>query len=159
MGHITGPFGVKGWVKVQPLSEAPESLLDYPVWWIDGAAGWSAHQVERAQVQSASVAAKLAGCEDRDQAALYRGKEVAVSRADFPEAGANEFYWADLVGLTVVNTQGEALGTVSRVFETGANDVLVVDGERERLIPFIEQVVQQVDLAGGVIRVDWGSDY
>ena len=163
MGYISGAFGVKGWVKLQPLTEAPENLLDYPVWWIGGETGWSPHTVERAEVQDRSVAAKLAGCEDRDQAVAFRGKEVAVSRAEFPEAGENEFYWADLVGLKVVNTEGEDLGTVSRVFETGANDVLVVEGpnesERERLIPFTEQVVKEVDLAGRVIRVDWGSDY
>jgi 16S rRNA processing protein RimM len=159
MAHVVGPFGVKGWVKLQPLTESPESLLDYDVWWIGSAAGWSRHEVEHAKVQGETVAAKLAGCDDRDEAARYRGKEVAVSRAEFPEAGENEFYWADLVGLKVVNAQGEAFGTVSRVFETGANDVLVVTGERERLIPFIEQVVLEVDLAGRVIRVDWGSDY
>ena len=159
MAHVVGPFGVKGWVKLQPLTETPESLLDYDVWWIGSAEGWSPHAVEQAKVQGATVAAKLDGCEDRDEAARYRGKEVAVSRAAFPEAGENEFYWADLVGLKVVNTEGEDLGAVSRVFETGANDVLVVEGERERLIPFTEQVVREVDLAGRVIRVEWGSDY
>jgi 16S rRNA processing protein RimM len=99
------------------------------------------------------------GCNDRDSAAGFRGREVAVSRSEFPQAAENEFYWADLVGLSVVNTAGEDLGVVARVFETGANDVLVVEGDRERLIPFIEAVIQQVDLAGRTIRVDWGSDY
>ena len=159
MARITGPFGVKGWVKLQPLTEAPGSLVDYAAWWIDGPGGWKRCEVERAQVQGGMVAAKLKGCDDRDEAMHYRGREVAISRAEFPEPGENEFYWADLIGLKVVNVKGEDLGTVSRVLETGANDVLVVDGERERLIPFVEQVVQQVDLAGRVIRVDWGSDY
>lgn len=159
MGHITGPFGVKGWVKIQPLTETPDSLLDYPVWWIGGKEGWQQAEVERAQVQSTTIAAKLSGCNDREQAATYRGREVAIARAEFPAAGENEFYWADLVGLQVVNEQGEDLGLVTRVFETGANDVLVVQGSRERLIPFIEQVVRAVDLAGRVIRVDWGADY
>lgn len=159
MGRITGPFGIKGWVKLQPFTAAPRNLLAYPVWWISDGAGWQDCRVERAEVQSTTVAAKLAGCEDREAAALYRGRDVAVPRDAFPEAAPNEFYWADLVGLEVVNTEGENLGTVSRVFDTGANDVLVVAGTRERLIPFTEQVVQQVDLAGRVIRVDWGSDF
>ncbi|HYH42826.1 MAG TPA: ribosome maturation factor RimM, partial [Burkholderiales bacterium] len=113
----------------------------------------------QAQVHDRAVAAKLQGCDDRDVAVRYRGRQVAVPRAEFPQAGENEFYWADLVGLKVVNAEGEDLGTVSRVFETGANDVLVVEGERERLIPFTEEVVSKVDLAGKLIRVNWGADY
>jgi 16S rRNA processing protein RimM len=159
MGRITAPFGVKGWVKVQPFTGAPESLLAYPQWWIGRNGGWRECRVEEAKVQSGIVVAKLAGSDDRDAAAFYRGFEIAVPREAFPEPAANEFYWADLVGLQVENAEGVDLGKVSEVFETGANDVLVVQGERERLIPFTAQVVKQVDVAGGVIRVEWEPDY
>jgi len=159
MGRILGAFGVKGWVKIQPFTETPDGLTAYRTWWIENEGSWSPCEVEKAQVHGQALAAKLAGCDDREAAALYRGREVAVPRSELPQAGENEFYWADLVGLKVSNTRGEDLGTVARVIETGANDVLVVEGDRERLIPFIEEVVRQVDLAGGVIRVDWGSDY
>lgn len=159
MAYITGAFGVKGWVKVQPLTEETGNLLDYSAWWIGGESGWSRREVEKAQAGAGMVTAKLAGCEDREEAAGLRGQHVAVSRAEFPAAGENEFYWADLIGLRVVNMQDEELGTVSRVFETGANDVLVVQGERERLIPFIEEVVRAVDLESRVLRVEWGADY
>ncbi len=159
MGCITGPFGIKGWVRLRPFSAAPQNLLAYPVWWIAEDAGWRERRVEAAEMHNAAVAAKLAGCDEREAAARLRGREVAVPRDALPKAAPNEYYWADLAGLKVVNEQGEDLGTVSRVFETGANDVLVVQGARERLIPFTEQVVQRVDLAGGVIRVEWGADY
>ena len=163
MGYISGAFGIKGWVKVQPLTEAPENLLDYASWWVGGDSGWTAYPVEEAETHVAAVAAKLGGCDDRDDAARMRGLQVAVPRSEFPEAGKNEFYWADLIGLRVVNVQGEELGTVSRVFETGANDVVVVNGPdesaRERLIPFIEEVVKEVDLPGRTMRVDWGLDF
>jgi 16S rRNA processing protein RimM len=159
MGRIAGAFGIKGWVKVQPYTAAPAGLLRYRSWWVEDESGWTRREIEQAEVQGQAVAAKFAGCDDRDAAALYRGREVAVARNELPEAGENEFYWADLVGLRVVNTAGEDLGAVARVFETGANDVLVVQGDRERLLPFIEQVVREVDLAAGVIRVDWGSDF
>ena len=159
MGRITAPFGIKGWVKLRPLTAAPENLLTYTQWWIGNEANWQEHRIEQAKVQSGSVVAKLAGCDDRDAAMVYRGLEVAVARAVLPEAGENEFYWADLIGLTVVNVDGIEFGAVSEVLETGANDVLVVRGERERLIPFTEQVVKQVDMAMRVIRVDWGVDY
>ena len=159
MGRIVGPFGIKGWVKLQPITDEPASLLDYASWWIEVEGGWEASKVEKSQVHGQEVVAKLAGCDDRDAAALYRGRNIAIARSDFPAAGENEFYWADLVGLKVLNREGVDLGTVSRVFETGANDVLVVEGDRERLIPFTEQVVQEVDLAGRLMRVDWGADY
>ena len=159
MGRITVPFGVKGWVKIHPYTQTPGSLLAYPKWWIGNDSGWRELKVEDAEVHGEAIAAKLAGCEDRDAAALFRGRQVAIPRDAFPAAGENEFYWADLIGLEVVNEQDEKLGRVTEVFETGANDVLVVEGERERLIPFTEQVVRKVDLAGRVIRVDWGSDY
>jgi 16S rRNA processing protein RimM len=159
MGRIIGPFGIQGWIKVQPFTGAPENLLAYASWWVGNAAGWQEHRVQSAKVQSGSVVAKLPGCEDRDAAGLFRGREVAVPRELLPATADNEFYWADLIGLSVVNMQGEDLGVVSQVVETGANDVLVVQGGRERLIPFTEQVVTRVDLAGRVIRVDWGSDY
>lgn len=159
MGRITAPFGIKGWVKLRPFTAAPENLLAYTRWWIGNEASWQECRIEQAQVQSASVVAKLAGCDDRDAAMLYRGREIAVARAALPEPDENEFYWADLIGLTVVNVDGFSFGAVSEVLETGANDVLVVQGERERLIPFTEQVVKHVDMIGRVIRVDWGVDY
>lgn len=156
---MLGPFGIKGWVKVQTYTQTPASLVAYSAWWIGTDAAWRECRIEQAQVHTAGLVAKLAGCDDRDAAMRLRGQEVAIPRSAFPEAGAGEFYWGDLVGLKVVNVQGEDFGTVSEVFETGANDVLVVHGERERLIPFVEAIVQQVDLANRVIRVDWGADY
>jgi 16S rRNA processing protein RimM len=159
MGRIVGPFGIRGWLKVHPFSDAPENLLTYRRWWVGSSGGWKEHHIHEAKVQAGSVVAKLEGCEDRNAAFSFRGNEVAVARDALPGPAENEFYWADLIGLSVVNVQGEAFGTVSRILETGANDVLVVDGDRERLIPFTEQVVKQVDLTGRRIRVDWGSDY
>ncbi|HEY0337505.1 MAG TPA: ribosome maturation factor RimM [Burkholderiales bacterium] len=159
MGRITAPFGIKGWLKLRPLTAAPENLVAHTQWWIGNEANWRECRIEQAKVQSGSVVAKLAGCDDRDAAMVYRGLEVAVARAVLPQPGENEFYWADLIGLTVVNVDGIEFGAVCEVLETGANDVLVVQGERERLIPFTEQVVKQVDMAMRVIRVDWGVDY
>ncbi|MGZ8155980.1 MAG: ribosome maturation factor RimM [Burkholderiales bacterium] len=159
MGRITAPFGIRGWIKLQAYTQAPENLLAYPTWWVGSGGDWQQSRLEQGQVQNAAVVAKLAGCEDRDAAALYRGKQVAIPRDAFPQPAANEFYWSDLVGLRVVNAQGEDLGKVKEVLGTGANDVLVVQGERERLIPFTEITVTQVDVPGGMIRVDWEADF
>lgn len=159
MGRILAPFGVKGWVKVQPNTAAIQNLLAYRTWWIGGESEWREIEVAEAKVQGDVVVARIAGCDDRDAAASFQGKPVVVPRAALPAARNGEYYWADLIGLAVVNTESRALGNVVEVMQTGANDVLVVQGERERLIPFIATVIREVDAVAGVIRVDWGADY
>lgn len=159
MGHIGVPFGVRGWVKVHAYTEHSDSLLDYPVWWVGRNGQWREYEVLGCDVHPKTLVAHLDGCDDRDAAVALRGCEIAVPRESLPHIGDNEYYWADLIGLAVVNVEQQKLGQVTGLLETGANDVLVVQGERERLIPFIAQVVQEVDLAAGLIRVDWGMDY
>lgn len=161
MGRVVAPYGVNGWIKVQPFTQQYRGLLDYPLWQVGRDGAWQTQSVESAKVHGAAVVAKLAGIADRDQAAALQGMRIAISRDEFPAPAAGEFYWADLIGLQVINAAGVELGRVTRVFETGANDVLVVEGERERerLLPFIETVIRRVDLASGVITVDWEADY
>ncbi|HTE13944.1 MAG TPA: ribosome maturation factor RimM [Burkholderiales bacterium] len=167
MGRISAPFGIKGWIRVQPYSETASNLTNYSTWWLSGnnsAAGWRKVQVEQAQSQGADVVAKLAGCDDRDVAAGFKGQIVAIPREAFPPAEKGEFYWADLVGLSVTNSEGVAFGVVTSMLETGANAVMVVqqstvDKGEERLIPFIAEVVKRVDIAAGLIEVDWGADF
>ena len=159
MGRISAPFGVKGWVRIRPNTAAPRNLLSYPTWWVGNDDSWREATVAEAKVQDRAVVARLEGCGDRDAAAALRGLSVAVPRAALPAARDGEYYWADLIGLKVVNAAGQELGRVTGVLPTGANDVLVVAGERERLIPFIADVIREVDPAGGVVRVEWGADY
>lgn len=159
MGRIVAPYGIKGWIKVQPFTGSPHGLLDYAAWQVGREGEWQERVVESAKVHGSAVVAKLGGVEGRDEAAALQGQRIAVSRSGFPEPAAGEYYWADLIGLRVVNAEGVTLGTVSRLFETGANDVMVVDGDRERLLPFIGPVIMKVDLRDGVIEVDWDADY
>lgn len=160
MGRIVAPFGVKGWVKIKPYTATARSLADYPVWWLESdGGGWRESVVEAAHPQGSNVVAKLAGCEDRDAAAGLKGLEVAVPRAALPATAPGEYYWTDLLGLRVENERAQELGIVARMMETGANAVLVVEGDRERLIPFISDVVKRVDLESRSIIVDWDTDY
>jgi 16S rRNA processing protein RimM len=163
MGRISAPFGIKGWVRVQPYSQTAESLTHYTTWWLSSAAGRCEVVVEQSQAQGPDVVAKLAGCDDRDVAAGFKGQIVAIPREAFPPAEKGEFYWADLVGLRVRNREGVEFGVVTSMLETGANAVMVARDDRtegvKRLIPFIADVVKQVDIAAGVIEVDWGADY
>lgn len=159
MGRLGAPFGVKGWIKVQPYTETPDSLFDYDIWQVGRDETWQDFEVEDAAIHGDGLIAKLAGIDDRDQAFALRGREVAVNREELPEAAENEYYWNDLIGLTVVNREGVELGLVAGLMETGSHDVLVVKGDREHLIPFADKYVIQVDLTGRRIQVDWGPDW
>lgn len=159
MGRIVAPYGVLGWVKIQPFTETLGSLFDYERWWISDSAGWHEAEVEEARIHGKVLVAKFSGCDGRDAAFAMRGKDIAVSRDDMPQADEGEYYWSDLIGLSVYNLQQVNLGQVKDVFATGANDVLVVQGDRERLIPFGGQVVQEVDLAAGRMIVDWDASF
>jgi len=159
MGRFSAPFGVKGWVKVQPNTAATGNLLAYQTWWVGREGDWQEMAVAEARVQGRALVARLEGHDDRDAAAALRGKSAAVPREALPRARSGEYYWADLIGLAVVNESAQALGRITSILQTGANDVLVVGGERERLIPFIAEVIRDVDLAAGVMRVEWGADY
>lgn len=159
MGQVGVPFGVRGWIKVHAYTETSDSLRDYPIWWLGRHGQWREFEVLDSAEHSKALVAHLAGCDDRDAAAALRGSEIAVPRESLPATADNEYYWADLIGLRVVNSEGQVLGCVTGLLETGANDVLVVQGEEQRLIPFIASVVLSVDATAGLITVDWGVDW
>lgn len=164
MGRIVAPYGIYGWLKVEPMTEHFDGLFDYPEWWLGREDGpkkspWQIHTLEQGKVHSDHLLVKLVGINDRDMAMACKGKHIAVPREQLPEPGDDEYYWSDLTGLRVTNLQGIELGTIDHLFETGANDVMVVKGERERLIPFIDQVVLQVDIANKHMQVDWDAEF
>jgi 16S rRNA processing protein RimM len=160
MGRIVAPYAVRGWVKLQTFTEYLDSLLDYEVWRIGKNGSWRDYRMLDGKVHGQYLLASLEGVNDRTGAEALMGLDVAVLRDEMPEADEDEYYWDDLIGLGVVNLAGEALGRVEGLLETGANDVLQVrDEERERLIPFVDAVVKEVDLEAGRMVVDWGLDY
>ena len=159
LGRIAGPFGTRGWVKVRSSTQPPENILRYTPWHVDRDGCWSRIAVAEGRLQGREVIARLDGCHGRAEADGYRGCGIAVDRSRLPEAEEGEYYWTDLVGLRVANTDGVDFGEVERMMETGANDVMVVRGGVERLIPFLPgTVVQSVDVDGGIIVVDWHPD-
>ena len=165
MGHITGPYGVLGWVKVFPYTETPDGLLNYPTWWLSRKEkDWQETMLLDGYVNGDKLTVKLAQCASRDEATQLKGMKIAIPRnrlPHLPDSGEDGYYWSDLIGATVVNLQGQKLGNVAGLLETGANDVLRVQklNEKERLIPFIDPVVISVDLNLRQITVDWGIDY
>ncbi len=159
LGRISGLFGVRGWVKVYSYTDPREAVLDYDRWLLSSNDGWQEATVAEGQRHGKTIIARLDGYVDRDQAKSLIGTEIGVSRESLPETGKDEFYWSDLEGLRVVHRDGSELGKVVYLLETGANDVMVVKGEQERLIPFVmDKVVIGVDLDKGEIEVDWEWD-
>ena len=159
LGRIVGLFGVRGWVKVYSYTEPREAVLDYKEWLLNRNGGWQRAVLAEGKRHGKAVIARLEGVEDREAAAELTGSDIGVDRDALPDPGEGHYYWADLEGLVVVHKDGTELGKVASLMATGANDVLVVDGPGERLIPFVPgEVILDVDLAAGVIRVDWEWD-
>ena len=159
LGRIAGIFGVKGWVMVFSYTEPREAILDYENWLLKRGDAWQEITVEEGKRHGSSVIAKLANVGDRDAAAELIDFDIVVPREELPDTEEREYYWTDLEGLQVVDRNGRSLGRVAYVMATGANDVLVVEGDRECLIPFVmDRFILDVDLARGVISVDWEWD-
>ena len=155
--RVGGPFGVRGWVHVTSFLEPPEALLAIDGWWLRTARSeWQRRAVVEAREHGRGLVARFADSSDRDEAALMRGAAIGAEPGDLPAAEPGEYYWNDLIGTRVVTEDGVELGHVESMMETGANDVMVVCGERERLVPFaMDDVVLEVDLEARLIRVDW----
>jgi 16S rRNA processing protein RimM len=158
LGYISAVHGIKGWVKVHSWTRPMEAILEYQPWLL----GEDKRPVKivDGRKQGKGLAALMPGFEDREQAATLVGLQIFVRRDQLPATAADEYYWSDLEGLEVHTTKGEVLGRVERLMETGANDVLVIRGEREHLVPFIQgQYITRVDLEDGLIEVDWDPEF
>jgi len=162
LGRLADPYGIRGWMKLQAFGDDPLSWGNMPVWWMARAGeSWREVALKGLKAHGDGLLVALEGITDRNAAEALKGVLVGAPRAALPATGEDEFYWADLLDLTVVNTAGEQLGTVAGLIETGANDVLRVVGAdgSERLLPFVATVVLAVDRAARQIRVEWESDW
>jgi 16S rRNA processing protein RimM len=149
-GRVAGSYGVRGWIKV--AVDDPELLAAQPAWWLEGVE----RKVEATKIHSGTLLAKLEGIESPESARKFKGRAVQIPR---PEPGEGRYYWDDLVGLEVVNTQGQVLGVVKGMFSNGAHDVAELSGDRTRLLPWVPVVVKKVDLPERRVEVEWGADW
>lgn len=187
VGHVTGAYGIQGWIRVRPYSSEADALLNAKTWWLEKT-GQPKQDVDVMQSKghSGDIVARLTGVADRNAAEAMKGTVVSISRKHFPALDDNEFYWVDLIGSAVENLQGEQLGVVSDMMDNGAHPILKVTapaqetavlpedaveakprkGAREKsvaapemLIPFVDQFVKTVLPKDKKIVVDWGKDY
>lgn len=160
VGKISGVFGVKGWIKVFSFTDPRENIFNYSPWLLKKGSDCKTVKLVDGKLQGKTVVAQLDGFTDRDQAQALLGWDVLITQDQLPETGAGEFYWSELIGLEVENLQGIRLGVIDSLLETGANDVLIIQGDRERAIPFIQgQTVIEINLNLGRMIVDWDSEF
>jgi 16S rRNA processing protein RimM len=159
VGYISGIHGVQGWVKIFSHTAPKQNILNYNPWYLKTGGNWQPRKLLNGRLQGKLVVAQLEGCTDRDQARLLMNTEIAINRDQLAKLEDGEYYWADLIGLQVENLDQVVLGTIDHLFETGANDVIVVQGDRQRLIPFVmDDVIQDIDLVKRRMVVDWHPD-
>ena len=160
VGVIAGVHGVKGWLKIHSHTEPRIAILDYQPWYIEREGDIAPYQVVAGHAHQRGLIARLEHIESREHAAAWRGARIFIHKTQLPPLAADEYYWADLIGAEVWTTGNIELGTVQRIIATGANDVLVVQGERERLIPFVHgEVIERVDVSAKRIVVCWDPDF
>lgn len=160
MGSLGKSHGVRGWMRLNSFTDPIDNLLDYQPWMFLVQKKWQSVEVEGVKPHGKGYIVKLAGIDTPEEAKLYAGVEIGISRDCLPQLDDNQHYWVDLEGLEVKTVQGKILGSVSHLFATGSNDVIVVQGDKEYYIPYIaETVVKQVDTAAGTLTVDWDVDF
>jgi len=161
IGKIVGVYGIKGWLKILSFTRPRENVFNYGPWLVKQNEEWLEIQLLEGKPQGKGLVASLEGITDRNEAMALVSSEIAIDRDQLPVAKEGEFYWHDLINMQVINQQNEMLGVVTELLETGANDVLVVEADKQRyLIPYVRDVyIKDVDTEQGVIQVDWQSDY
>lgn len=176
VGELRAAYGLQGWLWLYSDTDPISNIFDYQPWWVETRTGLRQIEVKRWRTQGKGLVVSLAGVLDRNAADLMMGATVWVDRNVLPVAPANEYYWSDLVGLevyafepsdsgTAVNAEPVFLGAIHELFETGANDVIVVRpvagsvDQTERLIPWHKDIIRHIDMAARRMDVNWGLDY
>ncbi len=167
VGKIGAPHGVRGWVRITSYTEESDGIFDFSPWQLTVQGNVREYKVVEWKHQNKNLLAKIEGIDTRDDVELIKNVEICIDEAQLPDLEQDDFYWRDLVGLSVVTEKGYDLGKVEQLFETGANDVLLVKanvkdafGMKQRMIPYLyEQVIKHVDLESKTITVDWDPSF
>lgn len=160
VGRIGSTFGIRGWLKLHSFTEPQDNLLKYLPWQILFNGIWQIIEIAEYRINGQQLLVRLVNCETPEQARIYVNCDIAIWREDMTKLPENNFYWTDLEGLTVINDHGVVLGKIDHLFATGSNDVLVVKGTKEYLIPYLpEHFIKKVDLVNKQVIVEWDEDF
>lgn len=160
VGRVGAVHGVTGWIKVISFTEPAENILNYTPWYLNHLNKWQAIKVLDNRFHHNQLLVQFENHTNRESAKQLSGKEIAIDRSRLPTLPPDEYYWSDLEGLTVSNLEGKMLGTVIHLMATGANDILVVMGDKRYLIPYIpKQVIIDINLVNKHLIVDWDANF
>jgi 16S rRNA processing protein RimM len=160
IGRFGSVYGIRGWIKVHSFTTPSENILQYQPWKIYLSHSWQNLSIKETRFSSHQSIVQIEGCLTPEAARRYVGAEIGTSPDRLPTLPVGEYYWSQLIGLHVVTTNGVELGIVDHLFETGSNDVLVIQGERTRMLPYLpNRVIQSIDLSLQKIVVDWDPEF
>ena len=159
IGQINGLFGVQGWVKLFSYAYPRKNILSYQPWHIKVDGVWTTLDIVKGREQGKTIVAQLKDVDDREDSRRYIGVELYIEKSQLPQLAQGEYYWDELTGLEVINNQGIVLGTISYMIDTGANNVMVVNGKKEHWVPYIEPFLISIDMDKRQILVDWDEDF
>ena len=161
LGKITGVHGIKGWLKIQSFSSPPENILNYPSWIITNKGEEDFYSIEQGRKQNNKIVVKLEKIDDRNTAESLINSKIQIQRSDLPKLSNENYYWSDLVGLSVLNSEEKVIGKIESLIETGANDVMVIITLKDEriLIPFVmHEIIKEVNVELSYIKIDWSIE-
>ena len=161
LGKITGVHGIKGWLKIQSYSSPPENILNYPSWIINNKGEEDFYSIEQGRKQNKKIVVKLENIDDRNTAESLINSKILILRSELPKLSNENYYWSDLVGLSVLNSEEKVIGKIESLIETGANDVMVIITLKDEriLIPFVmHEIIKEVNVELSYIKIDWSIE-
>ena len=161
LGRITGVHGIKGWLKIQSFSSPPENILNYPIWIINHQGEEDFYSIERGRKHHNKIIVKLEKIDDRTTAESLINSKILILRSDLPKLSNENYYWSDLVGLSVLSSEEEVIGKIESLIATGANDVMVINTSKDErvLVPFVmHEIIKEVNVELNYIKIDWSIE-
>ena len=161
LGRITGVHGIKGWLKIQSFSSPPENILNYPIWIINHQGEEDFYSIEQGRKQNNKIVVKLEKIDDRNTAESLINSKIQIQRSDLPKLSNENYYWSDLVGLSVLSSEEKVIGKIESLIETGANDVMVINALKDEriLVPFVmHEIIKEVNVELNYIKIDWSIE-
>ena len=161
LGKITGVHGIKGWLKIQSFSSPPENILNYPQWIINNNGEEDFYSIEKGRKQNNKIVVKLEKIDDRNTAESLINSKIQILRSDLPKLSNENYYWSDLVGLSVLDSEEEVIGKIESLIATGANDVMVINTSKDErvLVPFVmHEIIKEVNVELNYIKIDWSIE-
>ena len=160
IGTFGKPFGIHGWITVHPASDHTANIVQYQPWAMETKMGWQAIQIAETKIHAEKIVVYLADVNTPEAAQPYNSKKIAILRNQLPKLQEDEYYWSDLEGLAVINQNNIELGHIAYLFRTGSNDVIVVEGNKRRLIPFMQkEIITHIDLKNQCVHVQWDPEF